>query len=79
MAKSRKSAKSDLAIHGGKPLYTKPWRSGDFHFGAELRALERVLAGPALPLARGKQVMAYREQLQKVYGMNCGLNSEVHV
>ena len=56
MGKKRRSTKSALAIHGGKPLYTKPWRSGNFHFGAELSALERVLAGPALPLARGKQV-----------------------
>ena len=31
--------------------------------------MERVLSGPRLPLARGKWVMAYREQLQKAYGM----------
>ena len=84
MGKKRRSTKSALAIHGGKPLYTKPWRSGNFHFGAELRALERVLAGPALPLARGKQVMVYREELQKVYGMKYAIptssgSSAIHV
>ncbi len=84
MAKGQKSRKSGLAIDGGKPLYTKPWRTGDFHFGAELRALEKVLAGPALPLARGKQVMVYREELQKVYGMKYAIptssgSSAIHV
>ena len=67
MAKQPK--KSDLAIHGGKPVHTKPWRTGAFHFKAEIAALEKLLSGPALPLARGKGVMAYREQLQKLYGM----------
>ena len=63
------SRKSDLAIHGGRPVYRKPWRSGAFHFREELAALEKLLAGPALPLARGKAVMAYREGLQKLYGL----------
>ena len=57
-----------LAINGGKPVNAKPWRDGPFHFKAELEALERVLSGPQLPLARGKWVMAYRDQLQELYG-----------
>ncbi len=60
---------STLAIHGGKPLYNKPWRTGPFHIGEELRVLERVLSGPALPMARGPRVMALREALQRCYGM----------
>jgi len=59
----------DLAVNGGQPLHTKPWRQGPFHFRTELETLERVLAGPQLPLARGKWVMAYRQQLQDLYGM----------
>lgn len=61
--------RSDLAINGGRPVHAKPWRTGPFHFRAELAALEKLLSGPALPLARGKAVMAYREALQKLYGM----------
>ena len=60
---------SDLAINGGKPAYTKTWRDGPFHFRSELKELERVLAEPKLPLARGKWVMAYRHALQELYGM----------
>ena len=67
MAKVKK--KSNLAIHGGKPVHTKPWRTGPFHFGDEISTLKKVLAGPALPLARGRWVMAYREELQKFYGV----------
>jgi len=59
----------DLAINGGKPVNGNPWRDGPFHFRAELDTLGRVLSGPQLPLARGKWVMAYREQLQELYGM----------
>ncbi|MBT4500409.1 MAG: hypothetical protein HOC74_21960, partial [Gemmatimonadetes bacterium] len=59
----------DLAINGGKPVHTKPWRDGDFHIPQELKALEKLLSGPALPMARGPAVMAYREQLQKFYGV----------
>jgi len=61
--------KTDLAIYGGTPVHPKPWRDGPYHFAAEIAMLTRVLSGPRLPLARGKWVMAYREQLQKVYGM----------
>ena len=61
--------KQDLAIHGGNPLHTRPWRDGPFHYKAELKALEKVLSGPRLPLARGKWVMAYRRHLQELYGM----------
>ena len=61
--------KTDLAINGGKPVYGKPWRNGPFHFSNEIETLKQVLAGPALPLARGKWVMAYREGLCKLYGM----------
>lgn len=59
----------DLAINGGKPVHTKPWRDGDFHIPQELKALEKLLSGPALPMARGPAVMAYRDQLQKFYGV----------
>jgi len=59
----------ELAINGGKPVNAKPWRDGPFHFKVELEALERVLSGPQLPLARGKWVMAYRDQLQELYGV----------
>jgi len=59
----------DLAINGGRPVYTKPWRDGDFHFPQEIDALKKLLSGPALPMARGPAVMAYREQLQKFYGV----------
>ena len=61
--------KSDLAINGGKPVHARPWRDGDFHVREEIRALEKLLEGPALPMARGPAVMAYRRQLQDVYGM----------
>ncbi|MDA0747420.1 MAG: aminotransferase class I/II-fold pyridoxal phosphate-dependent enzyme, partial [bacterium] len=61
--------KTDLAIHGGKPVHSKPWRNGSFHFTQEVAALKKLLSGPALPLARGKAVMAYREALKKQYGM----------
>ena len=60
---------SDLAINGGKPAHTRPWRTGAFHFAEELTALEELLSGPALPLARGRVVMAYRRELQELYGM----------
>ena len=62
-------AASQLATNGGKPVHSKPWRTGDFHFPAEIEVMKKVLAGPALPLARGKYVMAYREQLMALYGM----------
>jgi perosamine synthetase len=61
--------RSDLAVNGGKPVHVKPWRSGDFHFPEELATLKKVLSGPSLPLARGRWVMAYREQLTRLYGM----------
>ncbi len=61
--------KSDLAMYGGRPVHSRPWRSGAFHFSAEIEALKKVLSGPALPLARGQSVMAYREGLQELYGM----------
>ncbi len=67
MAKAWK--KSDLAINGGKPVHAESWRTGPFHFAAEIAALKDLLSGPALPLARGKAVMAYRDALQKLYGM----------
>ncbi len=61
--------KTDLAMYGGRPVHSRPWRSGPFHFSAEIEALKKVLSGPALPLARGQSVMAYREALQELYGM----------
>ena len=66
---SRRWRKADLAFHGGKPVHTRPWRTGTFHFADEVDVLGKVLAGPALPLARGKWVMAYREALRDLYGM----------
>ena len=59
----------ELAYHGGPQSHTKAWRSGPFHVGAELKALEKLLHGPALPMARGPAVMALRGQLQDLYGM----------
>ncbi len=59
----------DLAVNGGKPLHRRPWRTGAFHIRAEIQALEKLLSGPALPMARGPAVMALREQLQQQYGM----------
>jgi dTDP-4-amino-4,6-dideoxygalactose transaminase len=64
---------SDLALHGGRPVHTRPWRTGSFHFAEELAALEELLSGPALPLARGRAVMAYRQELQDLYGMRCAV------
>jgi dTDP-4-amino-4,6-dideoxygalactose transaminase len=64
-----RARRQDLAIEGGRPVHTRPWRTGSFHLADELRALEKLLAGPALPMARGPAVMAYRAQLQQVYGM----------
>ncbi len=61
--------RSDLAMYGGKPVHTRPWRTGLFHFSAEVEALKKVLSGPALPLARGRSVMAYRKGLEALYGM----------
>ena len=62
--------KSALAANGGRPVYTKPWRTGSYHFSPEVEALRKLLSGPALCLARGQAVMAYRQALQKLYGMN---------
>ena len=62
-------SESGLAVDGGKPVHTQKWRTGAFHFAEELAALEELLSGPALPLARGRAVMAYRQELQERYGM----------
>ena len=67
MARQLKS--TDLAINGGKPVHVRPWRTGPLHHAAELAALKRLLSGPQLPMARGAAVMAYREQLQDLYGV----------
>lgn len=64
---SRAKSAMKLASEGGKPVRTAPWSVGPFHFQAELKALARTLSGPALPLALGPQVMAYRELLKKTY------------
>lgn len=66
---TRTFALDDLAINGGKPLHTRPWHTGPFHSRAEIRALEKLLSGPALPMARGPAVMGLRDQLQKQYGL----------
>ena len=59
----------DLALNGGKPSHAKPWQTGPFHHPDEVEALGKLLCGPALPMARGPAVMAYRQQLQEAYGM----------
>jgi len=59
----------ELAINGGKPTHAKPWHTGPFHIKEEIRVLEKVLSGPALPMARGPYIMALREQLENCYGM----------
>ena len=56
-----------LAVNGGTPVRKKPWSAGPFHFKEESAALQKLLAGPALPLARGANIMAYRELLKKMY------------
>ena len=58
-----------LAIDGGPQAHAKSWRTGVFHLTSEVAVLKKVLSGPALPLARGKYVMAYRKALQELYGM----------
>ena len=50
--------KPRLAVHGGTPVHQAIWKDDPFHHSAELRALERVLAGPRLPLARGQWCVA---------------------
>jgi dTDP-4-amino-4,6-dideoxygalactose transaminase len=66
---ARRYREQDLAINGGTPVHRQPWRTGAFHHPDELAALAKLLAGPALPMARGPAVMAYRQQLQETYGM----------
>ena len=66
---AKRVRRADLAIHGGKPVHNESWRTGPAHSKAEVAALQKLLSGPALPLARGNAVMAYREGLQKLYGM----------
>ncbi len=51
-----------------RPVRTKPWTTGPFHFHPEARAAARVLSGPARPLARGAENMALREELSALYG-----------
>jgi perosamine synthetase len=64
----RTRAASRLAVDGGPKAYARPWRTGAFHLTSEVRVLQEVLSGPALPLARGKYVMAYRRALTELYG-----------
>ncbi len=65
MARSR--SKSD------RPVRTKPWTTGPFHHSAEVRAVAKVLAGPAQPLARGPENMKLRENLCELYGVRYAL------
>jgi perosamine synthetase len=58
---------SQLALNGGTPVFDGEWGAGDFHFPDELELLKEVLAGPALPLARGNYVMAFREAIAVLY------------
>jgi perosamine synthetase len=67
MASIRRRAHT-LAIEGGPKAHTKPWSTGAYHLTSEVAVLRKVLSGPALPLARGKYVMAYREALKELYG-----------
>jgi len=62
--------KKNLAVNGGEPVTATPWRTGPYHVSDEIVALKALLSGPALPLARGKAVMAYREALKRLYGVN---------
>ena len=66
--KSVKRSKDTLAINGGKPVRTKPWSEGPFHFAQELKALKQLFLGPAMPLARGPSITALRELVAKTYG-----------
>jgi dTDP-4-amino-4,6-dideoxygalactose transaminase len=58
-----------LAVNGGRPVRTRPWSSGPFHFEDELRALRRLFARGPIPLARGVNVLALRKLLAKTYGV----------
>jgi dTDP-4-amino-4,6-dideoxygalactose transaminase len=74
----------ELAVNGGKPTPGKNWRTGPFHVREEIKVLEQVLSGPALPMARGPRIMALREQLQRCYGMRYAVpvssgNAAIHV
>ena len=59
----------ELAANGGRPVNNRPWRTGKFHFPQEITALRKVLSGPALPLAGGDAVTAFRRQVQEAYGV----------
>ncbi len=62
-----KLTSSKLAVNGGKAVRGRPWSAGPYHFKAEIKALERVLAGPARQLGLGPEVLAFRELIKKTY------------
>ncbi len=66
MPKKMKSV--TLAINGGTPVRTAPWGEGPSHHKCEIEALRKVLAGPALPLARSEPIMKFRAAAAKLYG-----------
>lgn len=51
-----------------RPVRTKPWSQGPFHFKEELELLRKLLSGPALPMARGPYIMSFRDLIRKTYG-----------
>ena len=65
----RRPKSAHRATKVGKPLHTRPWRTGQYHCSEEIEALRKLLSGPALPLARGKVGLAYREALKRLYGV----------
>lgn len=59
--------RSKTSSSSSKPVRVKPWPSGPVHFPEEAKALTRLLAGPALPLARSDSVMAFRKAAGRLY------------
>jgi dTDP-4-amino-4,6-dideoxygalactose transaminase len=58
-----------LAIHGGKPIRTKPLDMGKKHTLAEWRALKPMFERGSIPMTRGPEVMKLREVFRKRFGM----------
>ncbi len=60
---------TELALNGGAPIRRAPWSPGPLHVRAELAAMKRALRGPALPLAGGPCVTAFRDDIASLFGV----------
>lgn len=58
-----------LAIHGGKPVRTKPFDMGKKHTLAEWKALKVMFERGSIPMTRGPEVMKLREMFCRRFGM----------